>query len=418
MRYIIYIVVCICCAGKVVAQQSITIQHCYTKARQNYPLLKQLDLINKTATYNIENAAKGFLPQVSINGQASYQSAVTEIPLKVPGMESPKISKDQYKLYAEVNQVLYDGGMIKLQQQSQKANADIDKQKVEVELYRLKERINQLFFSVLIIDEQLKQTTLLKKDIQLGLNKTEAFTANGTALKSAANVLKAELLKADQRNIELQSARKGYLDMLGLFINLPLQQNAVLEKPLYQPASREINRPELKLYDYQYKGLDVQTKMIKAKNQPKFSMFLQAGAGRPALNFLDNDIKPYYMGGLRMSWPITGAYTSKNERAAISISRKSIDLQKETFLLNTNIQLKQQDAEVAKYEQLLSTDDELIDLRAGVKSSAFAQLENGVINSSDYLREVNAEDQARQNKILHGIQLLMSQYNNQTTTGN
>lgn len=400
------------------SNEPLTIETCYALARQNYPMARQLELIDKSTGYNIQNASKSFLPQIAINGQASYQSEVTQVPIKMPGMNVPEISKDQYKLYADISQSVYDGGMTKLQQRSQQANGDVEKQKLEIELYKLKERINQLFFSILIIDEQLKQNEFLKKDIQLGINKTEAGIANGTALKSTANAAKAELLKADQHAIEMNATRKGYIDMLGLFINKTLEENTMLIKPRYEQKLQEINRPELKLYDLQNKGLNIQDKMIKAKNLPKFNLFVQGGFGRPALNFLSNKFEPYYTTGLRMSWPITGSYTTKNDKALININRRNIELQKETFLLNTKIAVQQENAAIQKFEKLLAADDDIINLRASVKTASLAQLENGVITSNDYLREVNAEDQARQSRILHDIQLLMAQYNNQTTTGN
>lgn len=420
MRYIIICMQIILCTAFAKGQSAreIKIEECYSLARQNYPLIKQLELVDKVIAYSVENAAKGFLPQVSINGQATYQSDVTEVPLKIPGISLPGVDKDQYKLYADISQAVYDGGITKLQKQSLQANGNAEKQKIEIELYNLKERINQLFFSVLIIDERLKQNELLKKDIQSGLTRTEAAIANGTALRSSANVLKAELLKIEQHIIEMQSTRNGYIDMLSLFINRTLEENTVFIKPVYQPVSREINRPELKLYEYQYKTLDIQNSMIRAKNLPKLSLFLQGGVGKPALNMLSNKLDPYYIGGIKMSWPITGSYTVKNEKALINNNRRNIDLLKETFLLNTRVVIKQQDAEIAKFEKLLLTDNSIIELRMSIKNASFAQLENGVITTSDYLREVNAEDQARQDKILHDIQLLMVQYNNKTTTGN
>ncbi|MEO6668989.1 MAG: TolC family protein [Ferruginibacter sp.] len=395
---------------------TLTIDECYTLAKLNYPLIKQLELINKATGYSIQNAAKGFLPQISVNGQATYQSAVTEIPIKIPGVT--QVSKDQYKIYADVNQSIFDGGVTRLQQQLQQATGEVEKQKVEIDLYKLKDRINQLFFAVLIINEQLDQNELMKKDLQLGINRAEAAIANGTALKSTADILRAEWLKADQHTIELKATRKGYIEMLGLYINRPLDENANLSKPVYSKPSQELNRPELKLYDLQNKTLDVQNKLLKAKNLPKLAVFLQGGYGRPALNFLSNKFEPYYITGLKINWPITGYYTAKNDKALVNISRRQTELQKETFLLNTKIVMLQQDAEIEKMEKLVASDVAIIELRTSVKKAALAQLENGVATSNDYMREVNAEDEAKQARIIHGIQLLMAQYNKQTTTGN
>src|SRR5688572_2243323 len=253
--------------------EPLSLKDCYNLARQNYPLVKQQELIQKTKEYSIENISKGYLPQLAINGQATYQSDVTEIPIKLPNTTVPSLSNDQYKIYAEVNQTLFDGGIKKLEKQSAETSAAVDQQKLEVELYKLKERINQLFFGILLVNEQLAQTNILKKDIELGITKINAAIANGTALKSSADALQAELLKADQRSIELRSASQAYRDMLGHFINRPLDETVALEKPAKISASQIINRPELILYDTEQKSFDIQNELVKAKNLPNAGLF-------------------------------------------------------------------------------------------------------------------------------------------------
>lgn len=416
-----FLTIIICFCGfqmKAQVPLQLSIEECYLLARQNYPLLKQAELISKAASYSIENAAKGYLPQLNINGQASYQSAVTKVPIQLPGVAIPEPGKDQYRLTAEGTQVLFDGGTINQQKQGIAANAAVEAQKLEVELYKLRERIDQLFFGILLIDEQLRQNDLLKKDIQLGIDKTKATIANGTAFKSSLNVLKAELLKVGQKTTELKFTRRGYMDVLGLFIRKEPGENTVLVKPVQLVLKNEIRRPELALYERQRKSLDVREQAIAARNLPKFNVFLQGGVGKPALNMLSNSAEPFAIGGLRMSWPLSGFYTGKKERAIVEINRKEIDVQKENFLLNTSFAIKQQDAEIEKQNNLLTADEEIIALRKSVKETSAVQLENGVINTNDYLREVNAEDQARQSKIIHEIQLLMVQYNKQNTMGN
>lgn len=398
--------------------RQLSIEECYTLARQNYPLVKQAELISKTAAYSIENAAKGYLPQFNISGQASYQSNVTKIPIRIPGMNIPELSKDQYRLSGEATQILFDGGMIRQQKEAIARNAAVEGQKLEVELYKLKERVNQLYFGLLLIDAQLKQNELLKKDLKLGVDKANVALINGTGLKSSLNILKAELLKINQKSTELKFSRKGYLDVLSLFVRKTLREDVVLLKPVKPVIRDEVHRPELGLYESQRKSLDVREQAIAARNLPKFNLFLQGGVGRPALNMLNNAIEPFAIGGIRMSWPLSGFYTRKKEKAILDVNRKEIDLQKESFLLNTDFAVKQQDAEIDKQTDLLHSDDEIIALRASVKEASAAQLENGVITTSDYLREVNADDQARQSMIMHEIQLLMAQYNRQTTTGN
>lgn len=397
---------------------TLTLQECYQLAEQHYPLIKQREFISKTAAYSIENINKGYLPQVNINGQATYQSAVTEIPINLPGTEIPALSKDQYKLYGEVSQVIYDGGALKYQKELQKAEENMEQQKLSTELYQLKDRVNQLFFGVLYIEEQLKQNDLVISDIQTGLNKMEAAVRNGTVLRSQADLLKADLLKSKQRTSELQASLTAYRDMLGQFTGKQLNTGTKLIKPAPALLTRQINRPELRTYRAENVRLDVQRKMLRSKVLPKLNLFLQGGLGRPALNMLSNDFQAYYIGGARLTWSISTLYTAKKDRVLVDLRRSIIENRNEIFLFNTALAMKQSDAEMKKYQELLNSDDEIIILRNKVKIAAVAQLDNGMITGNDYMREVIAEDQARQSKILHEVQLLMAQYNFQITTGN
>ncbi len=275
---------------------AITLDECYTLAEQNYPLVKQRELIDRTSEYTIQNLSTSHMPQLVINGQATYQSAVTQVPIRIPGQEIPTISKDQYKIYAEASQVLFDGGTVSRQREVQRANAAVEARKLDVELYKLRERVNQLFFGILLVDEQLRQTELLKQDIRLGVSRTEASIANGTAFRSSLDILKAELLKTDQRTIELKALRVAYAEMLGLFIDRRLDQQVTLVKPAATVVSSEITRPEMKMFKYQTESLTIQEKILAARNTPKLSLFIQGGFGRPALNMLDNAFKGYYIG--------------------------------------------------------------------------------------------------------------------------
>jgi outer membrane protein TolC len=399
--------------------KTLSLAKAYEWAQQNYPMIKQRELLKQTADISVDNLSKGFLPQFSLSGQATYQSDVTQIKIPITGVSVTPLSKDQYKVLADVNQLIYDGGIIKQQKNIQQLNEAAEQQKVEVELYKLKERINQLYLGVLFLDEQVKQVELVKDDLSSGIRKTEAQVKNGVAFRSNLNVLKAELLKTDQRLIEIKASRKGLTDVLGLFINQTLAEEVTLEKPLMQVAvlSGEIQRPELKLYTTQENLLNGQYNFIDSRNRPKANLFVQGGYGKPGLNFLDNDFAFFYTTGLRFNWSFGGLYTQKKEKQLVDINKKIVNIQKETFLLNTNTSLKQQESEVNKLLQLIAKDNEIIQLRLSVKEAANAQLENGVITANDYLREVNAEDQARQSLITHTVQLLQAQINYQTISG-
>ena len=408
----------LCSASAAKAQDQLNLDSCYVYAKNNYPLVKQHELIAKTTAYTLDNATKGYLPQVAINGQATYQSDVTQIPISLPGMSVPTPTKDQYKIYAELNQPLTDVFVINQQKQLIKDNSIVEEGKLEVELYKLKERVNQLYFGVLLIDAQLQQTELLKKDIRSAIDKTNAALANGTALKSSVNILKAELLKAEQRSIELKSNRKGYVTMLGLLINKSLTENTEFQLPATKGNAIAINRPELRLFDAQKSTFEIQKKLIDAKSVPRLSLFLQSGYGKPALNMLNPDFDFYYIGGLRLSWNLSTFYTFKKDKKIIGINQDLMEVQRQVFLFNTQLSLTQQQAELNKLEELIKSDEEILSLRSSIKTTANAQLENGTITTIDYVSYVNAEDQAKQNKLTHQLQLLMAQYTTQTIAGN
>ncbi|MBI5856716.1 MAG: TolC family protein [Sphingobacteriales bacterium] len=399
--------------------QKLTLEQAYDLSAKNYPVVKQKDLIKQTAAISIDNLQKGFLPQFGISCQATYQSDVTKVPVSLPGFFIEAPAKDQYKLVADVSQLIYDGGLTKEQKTLQQLNATVEDQKVEVELYKLKERINQIYLSILYLDEQLKQVELVKADIQTGIKRVDAQVQNGVSFKSNLNMLKAELLKAEQRNIEVKASRKGLVDALALFTGEQLNENVQLEKPVFAETAlaTEIVRPELRLYSEQQKLIGQQNRLITVKNLPKASLFFQTGYANPALNMLKHGFDYYYIGGVRFNWSLGGLYTKKKEKEQVEVNKKIVEVQKETFLLNTNTQLKQQQAEIDKLKQLIASDNEIIALRKSVTDAAKAQLENGVITANDYLKEVNAEDQSRQSLITHQVQLLQAQINYQTISG-
>lgn len=401
--------------------ETLTLEQCYQLAREQYPLVKQHDLIEKSRAYTIDNIKKGYLPQVNFTGQVTYQSDVTQLtlpdnlPIQIT-VEPP--SKDQYKMYGEVTQSLTDAVFIEPQRKIASANAEVEKQKLEVELYKLKDRINQLYFGVLLIDGQQEQVKLLQKDLQTGMDRMEAAIKNGVAFKSNLTELQAEKLKADQRQIELRATRTAYVAMLGQFINKDLAEDTKLETPVAIAENNTINRPELALFELQKSSLALQDKLIVAKTTPRLGVFFQGGYAKPGLNMLKSEFAGYYLTGIKLGWSLNGFYTFKKDRKLLDVNRSLLDVQQETFLFNTNFALKQQDGELRKLQELISTDEDIISLRGQIKESAQAQLANGVITGSDFVLKVNAEDQARQNKVVHTIQLLMAQYNYKTTSGN
>jgi outer membrane protein TolC len=401
------------------AQQVISLEDCYTKAYDNFPLIKQKELITKSSEYSLSNLEKGKWPQLVLNGQATLQSEVTRIPITIPGITINQPTRDQYKAYADIAQPLTELFTIKDQQELIRKNEEIQKLSLDAELYKLKDRINQLYFGILLLDEQLKLNALLDKDLNNGLSRTTAAIKNGVDYNTSLDKVKAELLKNKQRAIELKSQRKAFADMLGYFIHQDIDNETILTTPVLSTINPSNHRPEITLYDSKAGLYLLQEKLIKNRNIPKVSLFLQGGVGKPSpFNMFTNNIRPYAIGGLKASWSFINYYTQKNEKAQLLLEKQSNDVQKELFLFSTNLTNKQQYNELTKLQELLSTDDELVALRTSIKITADVQLSNGIITTTDYIKEVNAEDQARQQKVLHQIQFLIANYNVQNTLGN
>ena len=391
--------------------QILTLEECYTLAKQNYPLIKRHDLIEKTKEYTIQNAAKGWLPQIQIVAQATYQNDVTQIPIKIPNFTVDPVSKDQYKIYADIQQNIYDAGMVSNQKKMAAINSEIESQKTEIETDQLKLRINQIYFGILQTNELLEQTELTRSDLKNGLKKAEAQLENGIIFRSNVDILKAQLITIEQKQIELQSMKKSLLQTLSVFIQKKLDENTPLEKPQKILIKDENKRAELKLFDLQKIGLEQQKSNINTKNLPKLGAFFQGGYGKPGFNMLKNEFDLFYIGGLRLNIPISGLYTKKDDLAIIETQQQEIEVQKENFLFNQQFQTIQNNNDLDKIQQLITQDDELIHLRESIKQATFAQLENGVITTNDYLREVNELDRAKNQKITHEIQYLLTQYN-------
>ena len=397
--------------GLINAQETITIEQCYQWSRENYPLIKKQELIKKAEQYTTENALKGWLPQVNITAQATYQNDVTQFPVKLPNVNVEPLSKDQYKVFADVSQTIYDGGNIRNQKNLAKIQSEVQTIQTEVELDKLKERINQLYFGILQTNKQWTQLQFTKLDIKEGIKKAEAQLKNGVIFRSNLDVLKAELVKIEQKEIELQAIKQNFVQMLSYFIKKNIDENTQLETPEKILLTKNNNRSELKLFDAQKQLLETQRKIINTKNTPKLGAFFQGGYGKPGFNMLKNEFDIFYIGGIRLNIPISGFYTQKNDLALLENQSQDIEIQRENFLFNQNFIEIQQRNDLEKIQNLIDKDNELIELRKNIKTASLAQLENGVINTNDYLREVTAEEQAILTKITHEIQYLLTQYN-------
>ncbi|GLR15749.1 TolC family protein [Portibacter lacus] len=396
----------------------ITLEECQAWAKSNLPLSKQYDLIGKSAEYNLSNASKQYLPMVSLNGQASYQSDVTSLPIDLPNLEIESIDKDQYKVYADIYQPLLNGSHIKTKKQLIEKGRETEEQELEVSLYQIKQRVNQIYFGILLIDLQLEQLEILSEDLSNVLTMSEAAVENGVSTLSNAHLLEAESLNASQKRIQAESQRSTYLNMLAWITGQNIDQKTELVIPENAPNTTDINRPELSLFNLQQSALSIKNKEIDNRWIPNLGIFLQAGYGRPALNFLSNSFDPYYIGGLRLNWNLSNLYSLKNDRNLLAINGLKIENQKETFLFNTQIDLAQNSEEVNKYNALIMESQKLVNLRSEIRKSAEVQLENGMITSLEYIQYLNAEHKANLEMAVYKIQLLLAKYTLSFINGN
>lgn len=397
---------------------SVSIEQCYEWSKSNYPFTRQIAIIDKTTEYNINNASSGNLPQISLNGQATYQSAVTELPIEMPGLAIPTIDKDQYKAYVDVYQPLTNFRSVKNQKKILETNGEIEKQQLEVDYLKLKDRINQIYFGTLLISEKNKQLRIIQSDIDSALVRVQAAIENGTATLTDKQLLNVERISLDQQIDENQANQLAFLRMLSILTGKEITPATKLLRPQSASLNTSLNRPELKIFSLQSQNIYFQKKQLNHTLIPNMGLFVQGGYGRPALNFLSNDFEFYYIGGVKFNWNISALYNLKNNKRSLSLANDKIAAQKEIFLLNTKLTQSQQSAEIGKYQRLVESDKQIISIRESVVNTAKLQLENGLITTIDYVKNLNDLNRAKQMMLLHETQLLLAQQNYKNTIGN
>lgn len=400
--------------------QTYTLQEIETLSIKNYPLIKQAAIINQSAQLNIDNIKKALYPQLSFNGQATYQSDVTSISLPIAGFKVNPLSKDQYKATAELQQTIYDGGLNKKMQAVANSGAQLDLLKNEVDVYKFKERITQIYCTVLYTNEVINQINLIQKDLENALLKIEALYKNGLVFNNNVLQIKAQLLKNNQKLDEAIAAKRVVLDALELLTNSSISNNAVFETPKnieINPNDRTLSRPELLLFDAQNSSIQNQLGLINAKSNPKLGAFVQTGYGKPGLNMLQNEFDWFSIGGIKLQWSLGGYYTAKKEKVILRNQSTLVKNEKETYTLNNLVQLKQQGDEIVKLEKLIESDKQIIVLREQIKNTSLIQLNNGVITANDYLKEINEYDLAKQTMVQHQTQLIQSKLQYQLIKG-
>jgi outer membrane protein TolC len=402
---------------------TITLYDCYRQAEKTYPLARQSGMLEKSNDLKIKDLNKNYLPQLNLNGSATLQSDVTELKLNLPAQFSfiqfPQISKDMYKVTVDVNQSIYDGNVTGYQKKLETFNLQSDQESILIELYKLKDRINQAYFNIFMLQQNEMLLNSNKNQLESKLKEIQSTVTNGAMLSSNADALQAELMKIDQQLIETRTDRTTAFKVLSELTSSTIPDNSKLVLPRVQISSTafEDKRPELQLYNIMQTKTGVMKDMVNTRWNPKLYAFGQAGYGRPGLNMLSNDFTPWWFVGAKLTWNIWNWNLSKNEKKIYDIQNDIIGTQKETFEKNIRIEATSGLAEIEKLGELLQKDEEIIALRTRITHTASSQLDNGMITSSDYIARLNEETMAKLALELHRIQLVKAKITYLFTVG-
>lgn len=396
----------------------VTLEQCMELARRNYPQIRQLNLIEEAAEYDIANVSKSWLPQLTISGKASYQSDVVEMPFEIPGF-SFDLPHDQYSVVGELSQTIWDGGTSKSQKELYSAGAEVQKSQLEVSVYSINDRVVQVYLGILLIDAQLRQNDILERSLERNAGQVQACIDNGTAYKADLDMVRVSMLNCEQQKEGLLSDRAAYLEMLERLTGTSLEGQELVEPDCDAacPDAAAVTRPELALYDAQLRQNEAQLRQLNSKILPKFSLSLQGGIGRPGLNMLDSSFQPYYTAGIRMSWNLGALYTRRDEKQKLDVQLRTIESDRETFLFNTGISALQLRSSIDKARRLLEKDGEIIALQESIRAAGEEQYRNGTISMTDLMKRIDDEYDARVAESIHRIQLLMAVYDYKNCVG-
>ncbi|MEM5565481.1 TolC family protein [Psychroserpens sp. AS72] len=393
-----------------VAQQSISLEECYTLVTANYPLAKQEQLLDAQNKLDKAIISTSKLPQFSLDAQATYQSDVIEIP--IPNANIEPLNKDQYRATLSVNQLIYNGGLTDASLNLKSAQLKTKQKQLEVSLYQLKQQINQLYFSVLLVQESELLLNAKRTQLESKLKEVKSGIKYGVVLPSSDKVLEAELLKISQQSQELLSNKIALIETLSSLIFQPLDIYTQFQNPLVETQlNTELKRPELDLFQYKKQEIENSESLIAKQNSPKLLGFATGGYGNPGLNMLDNSFQPFYTVGVKLNWIVFDWNSNKKQRESLAVNKDILDTETEIFTLNTNIELNQQQKEINKIESFIASDLEIISLRKEVLKSADSQLKNGVITSSAYITELTNLFEDENTLVRHRVQLQLAKAN-------
>lgn len=411
---------CSCLLTAYVAGAQPTLDECRRLAREHYPEIRQYDLIRQTKEYTLSNANKSWIPQIAFAAQATWQTAVPTLPDALTGMLSqqgvaiPGINKDQYKIALELNQTIWDGGKTKADKRIAEAEAEEQNRATDVDFHTLEGRVDNLYFGILLLDERVRQTRLTIELLRSNLEKVRSLQRNGVAMQTDADAVEAELLTVGQQLTQIEASRASYRQMLEIFIGKELGEQSLILPDTEQPVSYDNARPELALFDAKIEKLTAQEKLVKASTRPRFGLFAQGYYGYPGMDFFESMMSSDWswnaMIGVKMSWNFGAYYTKKNSLNKLRTAKRQVDVQREVFLFNTQLQTTAENGDIARLRKALADDDRIVALRRSVREAAESKLRNGVIDMNDLLRKITEEAMAATARSAREIELVKTIY--------
>ena len=396
-----------------------TLEECQQAAEKNYPLIKQYGLIAKTTQLTVKNIQKGWLPQLTASAQATYQSAVTAWPESMQtmyqqmGLNMKGLRKDQYKIGIDLQQTIYDGGAISSQHNIAQQEGKVQEAQTETNLYQVRRHVNEMYFSLLSLNEQIQLNEDVKALLQSSEKKLSAMVKGGTAATSDLDNVRAERLSVEQQNENLKQQKLMLQRMLSVFCGLEVNNT---QKPApVQIASSVNNRPEMRLYNSQLELTEAKEKALDTQLRPKLGLFAQGFYGYPGLNMFEDMMNRKWslngIVGVKLSWNVSAFYTHKNDKAKLNAQRGMIENAREVFLFNNKLEEIQQSENISRYQTMMKSDDEIIVLRTNVRKAAESKLAHGIIDVISLLREINNENAAKTQQSIHEIDMLKEMYN-------
>lgn len=412
--------------------QALTLDECQRLARENHPAIVRYGLIGKSVHYTVANAKTNRLPQPTLTLQGTYQSETPTLPDELtavlasvaPDMKYEGLKKEQYSAAIQIEQIIWGGGAVKAQVAAAEAEGKAVQAEWETGMYAIREKVNQLFFGALMVQERIAEADLQIGELERHDRLIHAFEANGMANRNDLDLIRVELLSARQQRSELAAMLKAYRAMLAVMIGRGLDDDMALERPAatFSGAKAENLRPELLYFDAKKRALDAQRKSVDASVMPQIGAFVQGVYGYPSPDFFkgmsDNRPRPYYVAGVKLQWRFGGMYTRRNRIALIETERSLIDSRRESFLYDTDLRRTQESIAVERMRDVMRDDDEIIALRTAIRLRTETGVANGTKSVSDLMGDIAAENLARRNRLVHEIELLKTIYDLKFTDNN